>query len=462
MTAPADQAAPETAAEDTAQEPQEVPHGEEVVGGEMYRTFTGAAIAFIGTPTTDRRLLAKNITLSYRSMPLPLMWMRHTGEGGHVDAFTVGVIEAAHHDDGERVVASGYLLNTPEADEAATQLAHGVTRPSVDLGGVEWILTDKDGNEITDEVWWGLPLNAKIYHTFTAGELMGVTLVQTPAFGDTKLVLNDEMEARDPAAVDTLVASVIDRYSPPVYPAAYFADPQLAEPTLPMMLGDGRIVGHIACWGQCHRSIQTECVQAPRSPSGYANFHTSPPVRLDDGTRLPVGRLTVGTGHAAAPLPGPAAAAHYDNTGACYALVRVGEDAHGIWFSGVPAPGATPETITQGLAAPLSGDWRDFGQGLDLIAALAVNTPGFAARGRDDQYGQPAVLVAALGPGPGWVTDPTLTRDDIKAAVTEALDEHRFTAERDALLIQASAVTRPKTPAEEIDELLAVAAAHHL
>ena len=48
----------------------------------------------------------------------------------------------------------------------------------------------------------------------------------------------------------------------------------------------GRIFGHLACFGSCHRSIQAQCVMAPKSPSNYAQFHTSPSVRLDDGTRL--------------------------------------------------------------------------------------------------------------------------------------------------------------------------------
>jgi hypothetical protein len=230
---------------------------------------------------------------------------------------------------------------------------------------------------------------------------------------------------------------------------------------LPTMGEDGRIYGHLACFGACHRSIQSECIMAPRSPSDYSNFHTSPAVRLDNGERLPVGRLTVGTGHASDKLrPGPAMS-HYDNTGTCFALVRVGEDKHGVWFSGVAAPWATAEQVQMGIASPLSGDWRDFGKGLDLIAALAVNTPGFAARGRSDEQGRPLALVASIGPSPtterGGVGHLTLA--DIKAAVREAMAEQHtlssFAAERDAALAGAAQITRPPTPNEEIAALLA-------
>jgi hypothetical protein len=254
----------------------------------------------------------------------------------------------------------------------------------------------------------------------------------------------------------------------------------LSGPTLPTMGDDGRIYGHLACFGQCHRSIQSECVVVPRSATEYAHFHTSPAVRLDNGARLPVGRLTVGTGHAPERMAGRPAAAHYDNTGSCFALVRVGEDKHGMWFSGVAAPWATPEQIEAGLAAPLSGDWRDFGSGLELVAALAVNTPGFSARGRSDDQGRPLALVASLGPsddGGVDVLDPVadtdvapadpaagvgLTPDVVKVAVREALDEAavdreraRVAAEAAALLDRAATITRPPTPAEEIAALLA-------
>jgi hypothetical protein len=98
---------------------------------------------------------------------------------------------------------------------------------------------------------------------------------------------------------------------------------------------------------------------------------------------------------------GPAIA-HYDDAGTCFALVHVGEDAHGIWFSGVPAPGATDEQLAAGLAAPLSGDWRSVGGNLELVAALAVNTPGFpiVASGATNADNEPLSLVASLGPCP--------------------------------------------------------------
>lgn len=427
---------------------------------ELFRTFTDQPVAFVGIETSDGRMLAKDIDFSVRTPPMPVMWVKQTGYG-HEDAYTVGVMEAARVD-GDTMLASGYLLNSGEADEAAVQLEHTATRPSVDLGRVEWILTDEDGKEITEEDWWDLPMDAKVIQTITAAELIGVTLVATPAFGDTKLTLNAERESRDAA----LVASVTAEFKPRIYSAALFAETLLPEPTLPTIDEEtGRIYGHLACFDGCHRSIQApgECTIAPRSPSKYGNFHTSPAVRLDNGERIPVGRLTVGTGHYST-APGTSAAAalaHYDNTGHCFALVRMYEDAHGIAFSGVAAPWATPEQIEMGLSAPLSGDWRNIdGQGLDLIAALAVNTPGFAIRGNSGSDGRAAALVAALGPPRGKRQDDVqLTAEAIgqivEQAATRALEAMATRREADALLAEAVGDVGPlPTPNDEIGELL--------
>lgn len=420
-----------------------------------FRTFTDAVIALVGEPTSDGRMLASDIELSFRDFPLPLMWTRQSSEG-HMDAYTVGVLESAHVE-GSQVLASGYMLNTPEADEAAAQIGHGVTGPSVDLAAVEWKLTDEKGTEISEEEWWDLPPDAKVFQTMTVAELIGTTLVATPAFGATTITLNADRETREAA----VVASAAEDFRPRVYDHRLFSDPGLTGPTLPTMGEDGRIYGHLACFGACHRSIQSECVIAPRSATNYSHFHTSPALMLDDGSRLPVGRLTVGTGHAPDHLRGGPAMAHYDNTGSCFALVRVGEDAHGIWFSGVAAPWATVEQIEMGLSAPLSGDWRDFGAGLELIAALAVNTPGFAARGRDDDQGRPIALVASLGPAPdterGGIEH--LSLDSILAAVQTAVNEAFKRGEdkrdTDALLARAALVTTPPTPRDEIAAMLA-------
>ncbi|AEJ94684.1 capsid maturation protease and MuF-like fusion protein [Mycobacterium phage Daisy] len=436
---------------------------------ETFRTFTNATLAILGKPTSDGRMLDKDIKLSFREFPLPVMWCRQT-TGGHTDAYTVGVLESAEVK-GNKVIGSGYLLNTAEADEAAEQLAHGVTSPSVDLASAKWRATDAKGMEITEDDYRAaydkgeeIDVVVDVYEA----ELTGFTLVAIAAFGDTALSLDAERSSKEPA----VVAAAATKFRPRVYSAELFSDPKLTEPTRSTMDPEtGRIFGHIACFGTCHRSIQAQCLMAPKSPTNYSQFLTSPPVLLDNGERIPVGRLTVGTGHAPENLSGGPAVAHYDNTGTCFALVNVGEDEHGIWFSGVAAPWATPEQIEMGLSAPLSGDWRDFGHGLDLVAALAVNTPGFTASGREDSDGRPVSLVASLGPSgdaEGGIAGFTLS--DIEAAVQRAvalaLDSAKkaeadaaAAAKADELFARAvETVGPPPTEEDKLSALLARAA----
>lgn len=409
-----------------------------IIDTQTYRTFTDAVVAFIGVPTSDYRLLVKDIKLSWRSFPLPLMWCRQSKEG-HSDSFTVGVIESGRVD-GDRVLVSGYLLNTAEAGEAMELLDHRVTRPSIDMSGAEYVMTDEAGAVIPMEQVYDLPEGTKVFQAFTAGELMGVTLVSTPAFGDTALSLNDLPEVR------ALAAGLGVTYS-----AALFADPHLDRPTRPVLNPDtGRVYGHLAEFGHTYRGGRGEAV--PRNRNGYANFHTSQ-VMLDDGRQLAVGRLTVKGGHAATAGLSPAdVRAHYDNAATAFALVRVGEDSHGIWFSGTAAPGVDPDVLAMGLAAPLSGDWRDCGQGcLDLVAVHAVNSPGFPIySGATGPDGRDVALVAAI---PVGSTRLTITREDVKAVVMEALTEQRFAAERDAALARAEALLG--SPRDRIAERLA-------
>lgn len=391
---------------------------EDVDPDTMYRTFTNQPIALIGVPTADGRRFASDIDLTFRTPPIPLMWCKQNA-GGHDMSYTVGVIEEGKIE-GDQVLGSGYLLNSEEADECATQIAHGVCNPSVDLADADYIYTDADGNEIED-MWDVIFGDEEYFVTFTKAMIIGTTMVSTPAF-DTRFELDPERSSREVA----IVASVATLFTPAVYDHRLFEDPKLSAPTLPSYdVKTGRVFGHIALFGQCHRGIQDDCTIVPRSPSNYREFHTSPSLLLDDGSNLPLGRLTVGTGHAATRLGAGPAIAHYDNTGTCFALVRAFEDKFGIAFSGVVAPGASPEKIQEGLAAPLSGDWRDRGMGRDLIAALAVNTPGFNVRGYDDENGRPMTLVAAgrLSPTKTKRGGNTLSAAQIADVVVSAVDQ---------------------------------------
>ncbi|MCI0557761.1 MAG: hypothetical protein MN733_04645, partial [Nitrososphaera sp.] len=60
--------------------------------------------------------------------------------------------------------------------------------------------------------------------------------------------------------------------------------------------------------------------------------------------------------------------------------IRVGEDEHGVWVAGALRPGISEIELREVRSAPLSGDWRPINNKMQLIAAHAVNVPGFPVK----------------------------------------------------------------------------------
>lgn len=178
-------------------------------------------------------------------------------------------------------------------------------------------------------------------------------------------------------ADEVITASAFDDIVKP--PAEWFVDPNFSELTPITITDDGHVFGHGAAWRSCHTGYKDACVSPPREPHGDHTYFRLGEVLCADGSRVAVGSITLGTGHAPtrAGLTAQAAAEHYDNTGAVVALVASGEDDHGIWVNGYVKPGTPAARIAELRAAPLSGDWRRIGGQLRLVAFLAVNHPGF-------------------------------------------------------------------------------------
>lgn len=181
--------------------------------------------------------------------------------------------------------------------------------------------------------------------------------------------------------------------APVAPPRDWFNDPKLDGPTPIAVTADGRVMGHLAAWGTCHAGIGNQCVMAPRSAVSYKYFLNGTVVTAD-GTAVKVGKITAGTGHADTRLGWVPASDHYDNTGTQMAIVAAGEDRWGIWVSGAMVPEADERDVAQLRRSPLSGDWRRINGNLELVAALAVNTPGFPIVSLNAS-GEPDVLCAA-------------------------------------------------------------------
>lgn len=185
-----------------------------------------------------------------------------------------------------------------------------------------------------------------------------------------------------------VVATGVQAAAAPVAPPDVWYEP--LDPTIPpydvVIEDDGRIHGYpAATWDACHLSFPDECVNPPRSASDYAYFKVGS-VRTASGARVRTGPLTLRGGHADRTLSASRAMAFYDDTNSAFADVNIGENEHGMWIAGSLRPEVSPEQVRVAMGSGFSGDWRGFGDDLELIALSAVNTPGFrhnVARYRD-------------------------------------------------------------------------------
>ena len=333
-------------------------------GGPMWE----GVLAIEDEMTGDGRIFAPN-AVRWENLPVPLRWTKHD-EGEHRGAVVVGRIDEVYRE-GNLIMGRGVFDDySPEAREAAHLVETGMSRGiSVDMDDVSFEIR-LDDDEHPDGVM-----------VTTDARLRAATLVATPAFANAQIAITGEVAPVEVSPEDemaeeideaVMVASAI-AVRPP---AGWFVDPRLAGATPLTVTDDGRVYGHLATWGTCHTGFVGECVQPPSSATGYAYFRTGS-VKCEDGSVVPVGRITLDTTHAGRRLGASDTASHYEHTGVAVADVAAGEDAHGIWIAGAMRPHVTEEQMRALQASPLSGDWRRIGGNLELVAALAVNSPGF-------------------------------------------------------------------------------------
>jgi hypothetical protein len=141
---------------------------------------------------------------------------------------------------------------------------------------------------------------------------------------------------------------------------------------------DGRVYGHAAQAGSCHIGYADQCVTMP--VEDYHAYYLTGEVLCDNGASVPVGQITIATGHASMGSSPKAAADHYDHTGTVVADVTTGTDSVGIWVAGAIRSDADPAKVAALRASGrVSGDWRRIGGQLRLVGLLGVNVGGFAA-----------------------------------------------------------------------------------
>lgn len=399
-----------------AQEPAAAaPAADAPAPAEEFRPWHGV-LAPEGTPSGDNRGFAAKM-LTTRDLPLPLK-AQFVDDEGHKGSVIVGRIDEVYRDGG-LIKAAGVWDNSPEADKAWTMIDRKMWRGvSVDLDSAEGEMIEAADGEGSPSI------------EFSQGRVCSSTLCAIPAFAEAFIrngtwadFANEPMpsgamvEIPDWTEADKTPPLALVASAAPVISADYFRNPGLEEPT-PVTRGeDGHIFGHLGIWEQCHIAYQV-CTTVPPSETDYAYFLTGQ-VFTDAGP-VAVGQLTVGGGHADMKLGIRAALAHYDNVASAVADITVGEDAHGVWFSGKIRPWATEQQIHELFAAGPSGDWRGVRyrgrDSMELVAAHAVNVPGFPIpRAKFAVEGTRQVsLVAAGMPDRGRLSDAAEVLADLR------------------------------------------------
>ena len=426
-------------------------------------------IGMEGRPTGDGRLMEAD-SLYWDDLPIPL---RYVGQdsGAHDGAVVVGQIRTIARD-GDRITAEGtFDLDSVDGREAARQVEEKLTNGiSMDLDDVSFeiriaaeLLDDPDEGMVEES--GAVPVEegaaeagshvtvAKFnsddeLQVVTEGRIRAATIVAIPAFVEAEIFADasgiaedntddnfedkNEDNSEDKTEDEGLTASAFAQA--PL--DTWFIDPKFVAGSPLTVTDEGQVFGHLAVWDSCHIShAHNGCLAPPHSAHDYAYFKTGT-TRTASGTDVQTGRITLDTRHAGPKLGAVAVAAHYDDTGSVVADVNVGEDTFGIWVAGAIRPGTSAAKVRSLRAAPLSGDWRTIGGNLELVAALAVNVPGFPLPRPAGQVkgGQTRSLVASGMVAPQKVLPPgnpdAFSLEDLRMLKKLAADARRVQAAR--------------------------------
>jgi hypothetical protein len=335
-------------------------------------------ITYEGIETGDGRLFTDGaVVWNEDLLPFPFKWQR-VSAGGHDASVTIGRVDGISRGDNGSILGHGIILTgenaPPEAAEYLGLLAEGAAGGvSIDGDDAEFIVDYVEGanGEITN-----------IKMKFSRINIRALTAVDIPAFASAKIALSSpvvadggdyvrEAKPRDWLPDDSaLIASI-----PVDPPSIWLATPKFTELTPITITDDGRVFGHLCGKETCHIGYGS-CKTSPRNCDYDSYFHLGA-IKTAEGETVCVGHMTFGGGHADIHLGAQAAAAQYDSTSRVSADVRAGEDEFGTWIVGALRPTLSDTDIREIRSAPLSGDWRPIKGKLQLIAAHAVNVPGF-------------------------------------------------------------------------------------
>jgi 2'-5' RNA ligase len=390
-------------------------------------------LAVEGIVTGDGREFAPD-ALTWADLPVPLRWNKEDSHGGEARtiAVNVGRIDKVWRD-GPKIMGSGVLDLSDDDGRRVHAKIEGkflrgvsIDADSIADADVEYVFpddvnagTDEPGEDDLFEMLFAQPEKV----VFHGGRIRAATLVDIPAFAEAYIALLDEAGAvvaggqlvTEAELLTLRNRSLTPQSSTPLRvvtaggpahpamnnlwkpPAEWFNNPELPFYCGIVVTDQGRVYGHAAPFGSCHIGFDGECITVPRE-NEHSHYMTGETV-CDNGVRVPIGQITVGTGHAPLHYGAQAAAEHYDNTGSAVADVAVGNDKHGIWVAGAIRSNADPLSVYELRASGrVSGDWRRIGGQLRMVGLLGVNVAGFLEEAKMRTLvssGRPQTLVAA-------------------------------------------------------------------
>lgn len=282
-----------------------------------------------------------------------------------------------------------WATDDASATAAADALAAGAPRPEPSDDG-DASGSDGEGAMSVADRLRALQPRASVAQRLAALVPQAGTLLASAPDGTTVAEFSPGRTIAAPGARFALAGTAPSRQAsaPEVMRAGWFQpDAEVAANRSPWTITDeGRIMGYLYSWRDCHRSFGT-CTTPPRQ-SDFPEFHVGQ-CRLDDGTTLGpatgngVGVLTYADLHAGDGPPSPQVLQRLmEDTGLQLGPVRLYADEYGVQCCGQVYSDVTPAQCARALAGFPSADWRDAlnGDGWRLYGLHVVNTPGYPWR----------------------------------------------------------------------------------
>lgn len=349
----------------------------------MYVPVEFPSLALLNVRTRDGRKI-DGATFGTLDLPRTIKLMTVDAPGhdgsevcGRIDEVTV---------EGDNATGRGWLLN----DAAGRRAAYLLKTEALRGNSIDMAVSQKDVKVHYEEDEDGF----SVEYDFENAKLKATTLCMTPAFDNAGAIIpegwnvegfeSDEDLEAEMAALTASMAAAEEAETPhafafsviserPKIDAEMFMDPKLRQVTPLFVDENEHVFGHIAGWSSEHLNIPGQ--YTPRSRTNYAYFANKTCLTTDGF--VPVGNITINGDHAPEALGWREAYDYYANTLAAWADVAVGEDSHGIWVSGIVRPGTSNEVLHAARASDNSGDWRNIGGNLELVADLSVPAGGF-------------------------------------------------------------------------------------